>query len=121
MDCYDSARRYAAERIQFGKPIASFQLVQKKLAEMLTEITKAQLLNWRLGMLMNEGKATTLQISLAKRNNVQVALGDSPRSPPDTRRHGHYRRIPHYAPHDESGVGSDLRGYARHSLTDIGQ
>lgn len=74
MDCYDSARRYAIERIQFGKPIASFQLVQKKLAEMLTEITKAQLLNWRLGNLMNEGKATTPQISLAKRNNVQVAL-----------------------------------------------
>jgi glutaryl-CoA dehydrogenase len=74
MDCYDSARRYAMERIQFGKPIASFQLVQKKLAEMLTEITKAQLLNWRLGVLMNEGKATTPQISLAKRNNVHVAL-----------------------------------------------
>lgn len=74
MDCYDSARRYAAERIQFGKPIASFQLIQKKLAEMLTEITKAQLLNWRLGTLMNEGKATTPQISLAKRNNVQIAL-----------------------------------------------
>ena len=74
MDCYDSARRYALERIQFGKPIASFQLIQKKLSEMLTEITKAQLLNWRLGTLMNEGKATTPQISLAKRNNVQVAL-----------------------------------------------
>jgi glutaryl-CoA dehydrogenase len=74
MDCYDSARRYANERIQFGKPIGSFQLVQKKLAEMLTEITKAQLLTWRLGMLMNEGKATTPQISLAKRNNVAVAL-----------------------------------------------
>ena len=74
MDCYDSAKRYAMERIQFGKPIASFQLVQKKLAEMLTEITKAQLLNWRLGTLMNEGKATTAQISLAKRNNVHVAL-----------------------------------------------
>jgi len=74
MDCYDSARRYAAERIQFGKPIASFQLVQKKLAEMLTEITKAQLINWRLGVLMNEGKATTVQISLAKRNNVNTAL-----------------------------------------------
>lgn len=74
MDCYESARRYAMERVQFGKPIASFQLVQKKLAEMLTEITKAQLLNWRLGMLMNEGKATTPQISMAKRNNVQVAL-----------------------------------------------
>jgi glutaryl-CoA dehydrogenase len=74
MDCYESARKYAAERIQFGKPIASFQLVQKKLAEMLTEITKAQLINWRLGTLMNEGKATTPQISLAKRNNVHVAL-----------------------------------------------
>src|SRR5215204_2352668 len=74
MDCYDSARRYTLERIQFGKPIGSFQLIQKKLAEMLTEITKAQLLNWRLGTLMNEGKATTPQISLAKRNNVHVAL-----------------------------------------------
>lgn len=74
MDCYESARRYALERIQFGKPIASFQLVQKKLAEMLSEITKAQLLNWRLGVLMNEGKATTAQISLAKRNNVHTAL-----------------------------------------------
>jgi glutaryl-CoA dehydrogenase len=74
MDCYDSARRYALERIQFGKPIASFQLVQKKLSEMLSEITKAQLLNWRLGILMNEGKATTAQISLAKRNNVHIAL-----------------------------------------------
>lgn len=74
MDCYDSARRYAAERIQFGKPIASFQLVQKKLAEMLTEITKAQLLNWRLGVLMNEGRATSAQISMAKRNSVASAL-----------------------------------------------
>ena len=74
MDCYDSARRYAAERIQFDKPIASFQLVQKKLAEMLTEITKAQLLVMRLGQLMNQGTATTPQISLAKRNNVDMAL-----------------------------------------------
>jgi glutaryl-CoA dehydrogenase len=74
MDCYDSAQRYAKERIQFGKPIGSFQLIQKKLAEMLTEITKAQLLNWRLGVLMNEGKATTAQISLAKRNSVHTAL-----------------------------------------------
>jgi len=74
MDCYESARRYAAERIQFGKPIASFQLTQKKLAEMLTEITKTQLLNWRLGVLMNEGKATTPQISMAKRNSVEIAL-----------------------------------------------
>lgn len=74
MDCYDSARRYAAQRIQFGKPIASFQLVQKKLAEMLTEITKAQLLNWKLGKMMEEGKATTAQISVAKRNAVETAL-----------------------------------------------
>jgi len=74
MDCYDAARRYAAERIQFGKPIGAFQLTQKKLAEMLTEITKAQLICWRLGTLMNEGKATTAQISLAKRNSVEIAL-----------------------------------------------
>jgi len=74
MDCYETARRYAGERIQFGKPIASFQLVQKKLAEMLTEITKAQLLAFRLGQLKNEGRATTAQISMAKRNNVAMAL-----------------------------------------------
>lgn len=74
MDCYDTALRYAKERIQFDKPIASFQLQQKKLAEMITEITKAQLLTYRLGQLKNEGKATTAQISMAKRNNVDMAL-----------------------------------------------
>lgn len=74
MDCYDAAKRYALERIQFDKPIASFQLIQKKLAEMLTEITKGQLLNWRLGTLMDNGTATTPQISMAKRNSVEVAL-----------------------------------------------
>jgi len=74
MDCYDTALRYAKERTQFGKPIAGFQLQQKKLAEMITEITKAQLLTWRLGVLKNEGKATTAQISMAKRNNVEMAL-----------------------------------------------
>jgi glutaryl-CoA dehydrogenase len=73
MDCYDTALRYSKERQQFGKPIASFQLQQKKLAEMITEITKAQLLNWRLGMLMTEGKATPQQVSMAKRNSCQVA------------------------------------------------
>ncbi len=74
MDCYDTALRYSKERIQFGKPIAGFQLQQKKLAEMITEITKAQLLTWRLGILMNEGRATPAQISMAKRNNVDLAL-----------------------------------------------
>ncbi|MBC3784603.1 acyl-CoA dehydrogenase family protein [Spirosoma utsteinense] len=74
MECYDVARRYALERVQFSKPIASFQLVQKKLAEMLTDITQAQLLCWRLGMIKNEDKATTAQISLAKRNNIEMAL-----------------------------------------------
>lgn len=74
MDCYDTARRYALERKQFGKPIAGFQLIQKKLAEMLTEITKAQLVSWRLGVLKNEGKATTAQVSLAKRNNIEIAM-----------------------------------------------
>ena len=74
MDCYDTALRYSKERIQFGKPIGQFQLQQKKLAEMITEITKAQLLAWRLGVLRNEGKATTAQISMAKRNNVDMAI-----------------------------------------------
>jgi glutaryl-CoA dehydrogenase len=74
MDCYDVALRYAKERVQFGKPIAGFQLQQKKLAEMITEITKGQLLVWRLGVLKNEGKATTAQISMAKRNSVEIAL-----------------------------------------------
>ena len=74
MDCYDTALRYAKERMQFGKPIAGFQLQQKKLAEMITEITKAQLLAWRLGVMRNEGTATSAQISMAKRNNVDMAL-----------------------------------------------
>ncbi len=74
MDCYDTALRYAKERIQFDKPIGGTQLQQKKLAEMITEITKAQLLAWRLGVLRNEGKATTAQISMAKRNNVDMAI-----------------------------------------------
>lgn len=74
MDCYDTALRYSKERLQFGKPIGQFQLQQKKLAEMITEITKAQLLTWRLGVLRNEGKATSAQISMAKRNNVDMAI-----------------------------------------------
>ena len=74
MDCYDSALRYSLQREQFGKPIGGFQLTQKKLAEMITEITKAQLLAWRLGTLANDGKATPAQISMAKRNNVHMAL-----------------------------------------------
>ena len=73
MDCYDTALRYSKEREQFGKPIGGFQLQQKKLAEMVTEITKAQLLNWRLGVLMNERKATPQQVSMAKRNACEVA------------------------------------------------
>ena len=74
MECYDTALRYAKQRIQFDKPIGQFQLTQKKLAEMITEITKAQLLTWRLGTLRNEGRASTAQISMAKRNNVHLAL-----------------------------------------------
>ena len=74
LDCYDSALRYSLEREQFGRPLAGFQLQQKKLAEMITEITKAQLLAWRLGTLANEGRATPAQISMAKRNNVAMAL-----------------------------------------------
>jgi glutaryl-CoA dehydrogenase len=74
MDCYDSALRYSLERTQFDQPIGAFQLTQKKLAEMITEITKAQLLCWRLGSLANKGQASAAQISMAKRNNVDMAL-----------------------------------------------
>jgi glutaryl-CoA dehydrogenase len=74
MDCYDSALRYSKERIQFGRPIGGFQLTQKKLAEMITEITKGQLMVWRLGVLKNENRATPAQISMAKRNSVHTAL-----------------------------------------------
>ena len=74
MDCYDTALRYSKERMQFGKPIAGFQLQQKKLAEMITEITKAQFITWRLGVLRNENRATSAQISMCKRNNVDMAL-----------------------------------------------
>lgn len=74
LDCYDTALRYAKERIQFGKPLAAFQLTQKKLAEMITELTKAQLMAWRLGTLANKGQATPAQISMAKRNNVYTSL-----------------------------------------------
>lgn len=74
MDCYDTALRYSKERKQFGRPIGGFQLQQKKLAEMITEITKGQLLVWRLGVLRNEDRATPAQISMAKRNSVETAL-----------------------------------------------
>jgi glutaryl-CoA dehydrogenase len=74
MDCYDTALRYAQQRVQFDRPIAGFQLTQKKLAEMITEITKSQLLNWRLGVLRDQDRATPAQISMAKRNSCDIAL-----------------------------------------------
>lgn len=74
IDCYETALKYSLERTQFGKPLASFQLQQKKLAEFVTEITKAQLMAWRLGVLKNEDRATPAQISMAKRNNVKMAI-----------------------------------------------
>jgi glutaryl-CoA dehydrogenase len=73
MDCYDTALRYSKERVQFDRPIGGFQLQQKKLAEMITEITKAQLMNWRLAVLMNENRATPAQVSMAKRNGCEIA------------------------------------------------
>ncbi len=73
MDCYDTGLQYSKERIQFDRPIAGFQLQQKKLAEMITEITTAQLMVWRLGTLMNEGRATPQQVSMAKRNSCEIA------------------------------------------------
>jgi glutaryl-CoA dehydrogenase len=73
MDCYDTALRYSLQREQFGRMIGGFQLQQKKLAEMITEITKAQLLNWRMGVLMDQGKVTPSQVSMAKRNGCELA------------------------------------------------
>jgi len=73
MDCYEMALNYAKQRKQFGSPIASYQLVQEKLVKMLIEITKGQLLSYRLGRLMDGGRARHQQISLAKKNNVAVA------------------------------------------------
>ena len=73
MACYDEALSYAKDRVQFSRPIAGYQLVQQKLVEMVSEITKAQLLCWRLGRLKEAGTITPGQISLAKRNNVDIA------------------------------------------------
>jgi glutaryl-CoA dehydrogenase len=73
-DCYARARRYAAERKQFGHPLGALQLVQTKLADMLTDITQMQLLAWRLGALRDEGRGVPSMVSLAKRNNVGKAL-----------------------------------------------
>ena len=74
INCYEVALKYALQRNQFGRPLAGFQLQQKKLAEAITEITKAQLMVWRLGVLKNENRATPAQISMAKRNNVHTAI-----------------------------------------------
>ncbi len=108
MDCYDTALRYSKERIQFGRPIAGFQLQQKKLAEMITEITKAQLMNWRLGVLMNEKKATPAQVSMAKRNGCEIAANIASEATSDFRGNGHYGRIPGHAAYDEYGKCSHL-------------
>lgn len=101
LDCYDTALRYSQERIQFDRPIGGFQLTQKKLAEMITEITKAQLLTWRLGTLANAGKATPAQISMAKRNNVHMALTVAREARQILGGMGITNEYPHHAPHDE--------------------
>ena len=100
MDCYDTALRYAKERIQFDKPIAGTQLQQKKLAEMITEITKAQLLTWRLGVLRNEGKATSAQIS-SKKKQCGHGHQHRQRSKTNSWRNGNHWRIFNHASHDE--------------------
>ena len=74
INCYEVALKYSLQREQFGRPIGGFQLQQKKLAEAITEITKAQLMVWRLGVLKNDNRATPAQISMAKRNNVHTAI-----------------------------------------------
>ena len=93
MDCYNTALKYSLERVQFGKPIAAKQLQQKKLAEMLTEITKAHFYHGNLGKLKNEDKATSAQISLAKRNNVDMAMNIARECKANIRRYGYYWRF----------------------------
>jgi glutaryl-CoA dehydrogenase len=114
MSCFETAREYALSRIQFDKPIASFQLVQNKLAIMLTEIVKGQLVVWRAGRLKDEGKLDFAQVSLAKRNNVAAALDIARERARHPRRQRHHRRILGGPPHDEPRNREDLRGDARH-------
>jgi glutaryl-CoA dehydrogenase len=113
MACYDWALQYAQQRIQFGKPIGSFQLVQQKLVWMINEITKAQLLCLQLGRLKEAGTARPQQISLAKMNNVQMA-GQRAHGPRHPGRRRHRGRAPDHAAHDESRDGQHLRRHPRH-------
>ncbi len=109
MSCYDTALQYAKQRKQFhDQPIASRQLVQQKLTWMITEITKAQLLSLQLGRLKDQGKAAFQHISMAKKNNVWMALECARHGPRYSRRQRHRRRLPRDAPHDESRVRKDL-------------
>ena len=112
LDCYDSALRYSKERKQFGKPIGGFQLQQKKLAEMITEITKAQMLTLRLGQLRNDGRATSAQISMAKRNNVDMALKIAREARQIHGAMGITNEYPYNAPYDEFGERDHLRRHA---------
>ncbi len=119
MACYDTALQYAKFRKQFrDQPIASHQLVQEKLAWMITEITKAQLLVLQVGRLKDAGKVEHQHISMAKRNNVWMALGMRAHGARHAGRQRRRRRIPGHAPHDEPGIGEDLRGHAGHSHSD---
>ena len=120
LDCYDTALRYSKERTQFDRPIGQFQLQQKKLAEMITEITKAQLLTFRLGQLRDEGKATSAQISMAKRNNVDMALTVARDARQMLGGMGITGEYSDHAPHDEPRVCSDVRGNARHPFAHHG-
>jgi glutaryl-CoA dehydrogenase len=119
MAVYDWALQYAQQRIQFGKPIASFQLVQQKLVWMVTEITKAQLLCLQLGRLKDQGQARPQQVSMAKMNNVRAL--DCAHGARHARRQRHHRRVPVHAPHVQPRVGLHLRGHARHPHADPGR
>ena len=115
MACYDTALQYAKERKQFrDQPIASHQLVQEKLTWMITEITKAQLLSLQLGRLKDQGKSAFQHISMAKKNNVWMALECARMARDILGANWHRRRLPHHAPHDESRVSQNLRRHRRH-------
>ena len=115
MGCYDTALQYAKTRKQFaGKPIASHQLVQEKLAWMITEIVKGQLLALHVGRLKDKGKADATHISMLKMNNVSIAL-DTARKARDILSQRDRRRLLRDAPHEQPGERVHLRGHQRHS------
>ena len=117
-DCWHRARAYVLERKQFGRPLAATQLVQKKLADMQTEIALGLQASLRVGRLFDEGKVAPEMISLVKRNNCGKALDIARAGPRHARRQRHPGGVPRDAPRAEPRDGQHLRGHARRARAD---